>query len=268
MKKVGLIGFGAIGVSVAAEAVRSKHESFTLDAVWVRKHQEAAARQLLPNSTVTSRLSDFLAVDLDIVVEAAGHSVIIEHGAEILARGYSLYVLSVGALANSALLEKLLAAAESGGGRIVITAGALGGFDGLMALRHAGLTMVKYTTTKPAIAWRGTAADREYDLSGLQEPIVIFTGSAREAALKYPRNANLAAAVAIAGLGFDRTSVSLIADPRAVINSGRLEATASVAALDLTLNGTSFEGNPKSSEITAMSVIASLENGSGPIRFG
>ena len=97
------------------------------------------------------------------------------------------------------------------------------------------------------------------DLDALREPVVFFDGSAREAALAYPKNANLAATVALAGLGLDETRVRLVADPTANGNTGRIEATSAVGTL-LVENAGAAGANPKTSASTAYSLAYALAN--------
>ncbi len=89
----------------------------------------------------------------------------------------------------------------------------MGGLDALAAARRAGLSSVSYVSRKPPAAWLGTPAERVADLSALTAAAAVFTGTAREAALAFPQNANVVAAIALAGLGFDETQVTLMADP-------------------------------------------------------
>ena len=126
---------------------------------------------------------------------------------------------------------------------------------------------MKYTCIKPVEAWRHTAAEEIVDLDTLDSSTSIFCGSARAAARAYPRNANLAAAVAFAGLGLDRTEVELIADPGATEIYARIEAQSATGELDVAVAGAGFSGNPKSSRITAMSAIAALYDRTEAVLF-
>jgi aspartate dehydrogenase len=269
MLQVGLIGFGAIGAAIIKVWPQQLGDVATLSALLIRDSQiDAVSRHLPAPTRVTSSIDRFLNSRLDVVIEAAGHGAIANYAEAILTHGHELYLLSVGALADENLRCRLMSAAASGNTRIVIPSGALGGFDGLLSLRVAGLQSVKYTSRKPVNAWRGTAAEDTCRLDELVHAQVIFSGPAREAARRYQRNANLAAAVAIAGLGFDSTEVELIADPVATENSGRIQATSSVGTLDLTMTGGGFEENPKSSRVTALSVVAALRDSVDRISFG
>ncbi len=267
MKRVSIVGYGAIGESVARELLRSPR-AVSLQSICVRPARLAECRAAMPDYVrVTSDMDEVLAAKPDIVIEAAGHEAVLIAGRPALKQGSDLYVLSVGALADEAVRGQLTEQARVGSSQLMIPCGALAGFDGLLALRERGLKSVHYTSTKPPAAWRGTAIERQHDLDGLTEPLVFFDGNAREAALQFPRNANLAAAVAIAGVGFDATRVRLVADPGASGNTGRLVAEADSTRLDLTLSGSSFGDNPKTSEITSMSVVAALHNAAAVIRF-
>jgi len=260
-----LIGLGAIGGAVAEAWAEQSLPEDRLCAILARPGQLGRATD--PATLVTACADAFLDHRLDVVIEAAGHAAVAEHGEQVLARGCDLHVLSVGALADDALRARLAAAAARGGSRVVVPAGALAGFDGLASLRLAGLESVTYTSVKPVAAWRGTAADTDGRLDGLSAADVIFEGSARAAARAFPRNANLAAAVALAGAGFDETYVVLIADPSATANTGRIRAVSKLGRLELSLASDAFDGNPKSSRITAMSAIAALRSSGGWLGF-
>jgi aspartate dehydrogenase len=267
MKRVGLIGFGAIGRSIARLWGTLPAHSFLLAGVCARSWQASELNHGLPGGTqLCTDVDQLLALRPDYVIEAASHKVIQAHGTKILRSGCSLCLLSVGSLAEEELRHSLLAAAQDGSSQILVPAGALAGFDGLLALAGDGLRSVKYTSRKPCEAWRGTAASEAYDLDRLSQPTVIFRGSAGEAARLYPKNANLAAAVALAGLGFDRTVVDLIADPGARGNIGSVEAVSRSSTLHLSVSSHA-SSNPKTSANVGPSVISALRNGAAVLRF-
>ncbi len=268
MRNFGLIGLGAIGTAIVGGWREHLAHEHLLAAVLVRPmHIEHARAHLGPETLVTSDISAFLARWPSTVVEAAGHDAVADYGEAILEAGVDLHVLSVGALACEDVRSRLIAATQRGGGRIVVPSGALAGFDGLASLGVAGLRSVKYTSIKPVEAWRRTMADDGGRLENLTSPLVVFSGSAREAAIAFPKNTNLAAAIALRGLGFDRTQVELIADPFAKVNQGRIEAESDAGSLDVTLSGAAFADNPRSSRVTALSAIAALKGVSAPIVF-
>jgi len=267
MRKVGLIGCGAIGTAIVELWKEHLSDREKLVAILVRSTQIATTMARVGRGTlVTADVNEFHGCALDVVIEAAGHGAVAQCSTRLLERGCDIHLLSAGALADDDLRHRLELAAKRGGARIIIPTGALAGFDGLRSLKTAGLIAVKYTSVKPVSAWRGTAAESTCRLDGLVEPWVVFAGPAKVAALAFPRNANLAASVALAGIGFERTCVELIADPHVTENSGRIEATSKVGRLEVTLTGASFSENPKSSRITAVSAIATLQDRAEIIR--
>ena len=268
-RRIGILGHGAIGRAIVEALARAPLPGHLLTAVLVRPHQRAAAQAAMPPGVaVVTDLPALLALAPGGVVEAAGQPAVVAHGVQVLASGTPLLVLSVGALADAGLQAQLDQAARASGARLVLPVGAIAGLDGLMALRQAGLQRVRYTSTKPPLAWLGTPAQDRFDLAALRERTVVFEGTARQAALGFPKNANLAAAVALAGLGFDATTVQLVADPAATGNTGQIDAEGAASRLQVMVSGAASAANPKTSGIVAFSVLACLANAAAPIGFG
>ena len=173
--------------------------------------------------------------------------------------------VSPGALADVDLYERLAAAARRGRSQLRIVSGAIGALDALSAARVGALQQVTYRGRKPPKGWRGSPAESKLDLDSLAEATVHFSGSARNAALEYPKNANVAASVALAGIGFDDTLVELVADPGATRNVHEIVAEGDFGRFEFRIEGASLPDNPRSSAITAMSVVREILNPSSPI---
>ncbi|EKE44948.1 aspartate dehydrogenase [Oceaniovalibus guishaninsula JLT2003] len=206
-----------------------------------------------------------LPVRPDLVVDCAGHDALRLFGAQALSAGIDLVSISVGALAESGLAETLEAAGRAGGGRLRLASGAIGAMDALAAAAVGGLDTVSYTGTKPPGGWRGSPAEEALDLGALTAPAVHFDGTAREAALRYPKNANVAAMIALAGIGMDATRVTLVADPAAKANVHEIEAAGAFGRMRFTVEGQALAGNPRSSALAAMSVVHAIRREAAPI---
>jgi aspartate dehydrogenase len=264
MLHVSMIGFGAIGVGVM-ELLKSDPE-VVFDLVIVPQmaleNAGASVRRLAPNTKVGVGLDGSRP---DLLIECAGHRAIEEHIIPALERGIPCMVVSVGALSALGLAEKLEQAAQRGKTQVQLLSGAIGAIDALAAARIGGLDSVVYTGRKPASAWLGTPAEQLVDLEALTETAVIFEGSAREAARLYPKNANVAATLSLAGLGLDRTQVRLLADPAATENVHHVEAKGAFGSFELTMRGKPLPANPKTSALTVYSVVRALNNRAHPV---
>jgi aspartate dehydrogenase len=259
MSAIGLIGYGGIAQDVVA-ALRSMHVDGDIVGALARPGRTDKARAALPGIEVVENLDDLLARKPDIIAEVAGQKAVDEYGATILRRGIDFLVISIGALAEPALLQKLRAAADEGQARVLLPAGAIGGVDAIAAMRIGGLTTVRYRSVKPPVAWRGSPAEQVADLDKLTTRTVLYKGSAGEAALRFPQNANVAATVALAGIGFDATEVELVADPDAPGNIHEIEVEGAAGNFSIRLQGKPSRTNPKTSALTAFSVARALTN--------
>ena len=260
MRTIAVVGCGAIGSAVIA--LLRDDADVRVTQVIVRGSQIRQARALCESAAPFARVLD--ALDLaerpDLLVECAGHSAVGEHVIPALEAGIAAVVASIGALHGDGGLLRLESAATQGATQVSLVSGAIGGIDALAAARIGGLASVAYTGRKPPLGWRGTPAEAVCDLASLREPKVIFEGSARDAARLYPKNANVAATVSLAGLGFDRTHATLIADPGVQRNVHRLVAEGTFGRLDLTLEGEPLPANPKTSALTVYSVVRAVHN--------
>lgn len=185
---------------------------------------------------VTESLDDVIAWRPELVLEGASQTALAALGSTLIERGIDVAATSIGALAMPDVQARL----ENGPGRFLAAPGAIGGLDVLAAAKLSGLTSVTYTARKPFHAW-GLEND------GGNERHVLFQGSARDAALRYPQNANVAATIALAGLGFDATRVTLLADAKATGNTHEIVFTSACVDASLTLRGVPTPDNPKTS---------------------
>ncbi|MGH1491620.1 MAG: aspartate dehydrogenase [Acidimicrobiales bacterium] len=268
--EIALIGHGAIATYVAQQL--DSVEGAALTHVIVRPGRQAAAIQALgaPTTCVTVTSVDQLSSSVQLVVDCAGHAGLAAHGIEALQAGFDVLTVSIGALADAALAKRLHQAELQGHCELHLATGAIGALDALSAAAVGGLDSVVYRGRKPPQGWRGSPAEEVLDLDKLQaadgeahpghgEAQCHFRGNAGEAARRYPKNANVAAAVALAGIGFEETIVELWADPGIGKNIHEVEAQGTFGRFRFEIEGDPLPDNPKSSALAAMSVVAHIE---------
>ncbi|WP_282118669.1 aspartate dehydrogenase [Ruegeria atlantica] len=254
--KIGLIGKGAIAQHVMGAVQARGH---MVHAVLVRPGSISQNPNLFVGSVPE------LIAEADLVIECAGHQALAAYGPQVLGQGTDMITVSVGALADQTIANAMESAASDGQAKLHLASGAIGALDCLSAAATGKLDKVIYVGRKPPLGWKGSAAEGRLDLEGLTQVETHFTGTAREAALAYPKNANVAAAVALAGIGFDETQVKLIADPSIAQNIHEVEAEGEFGQFHFRISGNSLPDNPRSSALAAMSVVAKLEQLSKPI---
>ncbi len=254
---IALIGTGAIATFVREQLALA---DISVAATIVRPGKEHGAAHCV--GSVAN-----LPPEVDLLVDCAGHEALRTHGVAALQAGIDVVTVSIGALADPALQSTLAAATAKGNSTLYLASGAIGALDALRAARIGNLTSVKYTGRKPPNGWLGSPAEETLDLLNLSQAETHFKGSAREAALAYPKNANVAAAVGLSALGLDNTVVELIADPTVSANIHQIEAIGDFGRMVFTIEGKSLPDNPKTSALAAMSVVAKILDDRKPIRF-
>jgi len=255
--RIAVIGYGAIGRFLISQ-LNCEPEIDTCAVL-------SSPRPDTCSKPVVDDIEELLSTRPDLVVECAGHGALRAFGETILRRGADLLVVSVGALADSELEAALRAASAAGGGKLLIPGGALGGIDALSTAREAGLSSVDYIGRKAPAAWKGTAAEKIVPLDRVTEPHTFIDCEARTAALTFPQNANVVAAIALAGLGFDKTRVRLIVDPQADGNIHSYIARGEFGELSATIRSKTLEANPKTSVLAPFSLVQTIKKRSGLI---
>ncbi|RGP36486.1 aspartate dehydrogenase [Pseudotabrizicola alkalilacus] len=253
-----LIGWGAIGSEIA-RLLAARRSAVQIVAVAVRD-----AGRDLPFPLITAP-TELPAHTPDLVVEVAGRAAVLPWGQAALAAGADFAPASTSAFAEDGALEALLHLARAHNRQILIPPGALGGMDALSAAARLPLAQVTHDITKPALAWAGTEAETLCDLASLTAPHCFFEGPAREAGRRFPQNANVAMITALAGVGPEATIIRMIADPAATGNRHRIVANGDFGRMEITLDNLALPHNPKSSALTALSLVRLIENRATPL---
>jgi aspartate dehydrogenase len=264
--RVAIGGFGAIGQVVARRLDRGI-EGLALAAVSARnvaRAEAAMAGFAKPVPVVPlARLGEVA----DIVVECAPAALLREIAEPALALGRTVMVLSCGALVDHLDLVDL---ARRQGGRVLVPTGALLGLDAVAAAAEGGIAKVHMVTRKPPSGLDGAPylVENGIDIVGLVAPKRVFAGNARDAARGFPANVNVAAALALAGIGPERTTIEIWADPGVDRNIHRIEVEADAARFSLQIENVPSAENPKTGRLTPLSVVAALKKLTSPLAVG
>ena len=264
--KVGIAGFGTIGFRVG-QALDDGIEGLELVAVCARNVERAAARMANFTNKVPVVDAGALAAMAELVVECVPKAAFADIALPALKAGRLLVTVSgAGLLAHPEMVE----AARQGGGRIVLATGALLGLDAVRAAAEGTIHEVRMITRKPPRSLAGAPylEDNGISIDGLEAPLKVFEGSAREGAVGFPANVNVAAALGLAGIGADATRLEIWADPGIDRNTHTIELDSDSAQISMTIRNLPSEENPGTGKITALSVIAALRGLVAPLRVG
>jgi aspartate dehydrogenase len=264
-KTVAIAGLGAIGLPLA-RALDAGVAGLTLVAVAVRDHAKGTAK--LANFRAPPPIVDLAALsEADIVVEAAPAAIFERVALPAIDAGRIFVPSSVGALLPRMHLVRL---AQATGARIVVPTGALLGLDAVRAAAEGRIDQVTLETRKPPGGLDGAPylVQHGIQVGGLTAPLCVFRGNAMDAAAGFPANVNVAAALALAGVGAMRTLVEIWADPGVTRNVHTIRVEAAAARLTMTIENVPSEENPRTGKITALSVLACLRGLVSTLKVG
>jgi len=270
--KVALIGCGAIGTTLAKAIDAGKAGKAEL--VWVFDFRPERCRELVKKlrkkPQVAERASDILAdKTVELVIEAASQGAVAKYALSVLRSKKDLMVMSVGALGDERLLRTIRKAAERTGRRVHVPSGAILGIDGIKAAGE-GIEEVTLTTRKPpvALAYSEYVRRKSIDLTKLRKPLTVFKGTAREAVKAFPESVNVAATLSLAGVGFDKTKVRIVADPLLDRNVHEIHVRGKAGEFVTEARNVPSPDNPRTSYLAALSAIRTLRNLTENVKIG
>jgi aspartate dehydrogenase len=249
--RVAFIGNGSVVSTVLDLLTQQAPQGVVVAAVLHRSGPDHGGDGSVP---YVSSFEDLLATSPDVVAEAAGHDAMRQYAVRTIASGLDLVPLSMGALADRVFESTVqLALGHPGAGRMVIPSGAIGALDAIAAASAAGyLEKVTHTILKPAEALAAQNGAK------IEQRLTLFDGTVREGALRFPASTNSAVAVALAGIGLDRTRLQLIAVPRLRRNRHVIRAAGAFGELRFRIDGRPSARRPTTSALTAMSLYEAL----------
>lgn len=254
--KIGVVGLGAIGSVVAAALIKGMAGYEWVGACEV--NEEAAARKIgLGADKIRFLSQDELIAQCDWIVEALPALAARDLAMKVLGADKTLVAISSAALLT---YSEILETAQKSG-RILIPSGAIAGIDAISALSLQGLTSLELHTTKPPQSFGNAPyiVQNQIDVEAITSPQVIFEGSARQAAAGFPANVNVAATLALASrMNADDIRVKITADPTTVYNTHHITVDGGYSRLSFRIENKPDPQNPKSSALTALSILSLL----------
>ena len=264
---VGIIGLGAIGsrlVEILTKEFRSEARIGFLCDLKEEKVREIQ-RKWVPRA---KGLPWPLVVESsDLILEAASQEIALPIAKKALQLNKQVLILSVGGLLTWNGLSLVLAKTK---GRLWIPSGALAGVDGLLAANQGRIHRVTLTTRKPLAGLEGAPhlQRKKIRLSAIKKPTLIFAGNASQAIRAFPRNVNVAATLALAGLGPRQTEVRIFTSPTYRRNQHEVKIEGDFGRIHTTVENLPSAANPKTSELAILSCIATLKKIFGRVHIG
>ena len=261
------MGCGTIGRKVAAELDAGSVPGARLVALSSRNMERA--RKVAAGLTRPPRvlpMPDMVPL-VDLVVEAATGAALGGIAKETLGRGKDLMALSCGALLAR---DDLFSLAREKGATIFVPSGAIAGLDGVASATAGRIDSIAMVSRKPPEALRGApgVAMAGVDLDGLSEPALVYEGPVREACRRFPANVNVSAALSMAGIGPDRTTIRIYADPNVTRNTHEIVVEGEFGRLAINIENVPSPTNPKTGLLSALSAVSTLRRITSSVRIG
>jgi len=267
-----IVGCGSIG-TIIAKAVDSMPE---FDRIFITDQSHLCAIHLVKALRHVEYVENDdeslsrVAGHVDLVVEAASQDAARHFVPFFLERGIDVMVMSVGAFAVDEFRERCFSLAKERNARLYVPSGAVCGTDGLHSAAEGRISEVQLITRKgrKGLCDASNLRERGINIDSLEEAMVVFEGTAREAALTFPRNMNVAATLSLLGVGFDETKVKVICDPNIESNQHKLIVKGDFGEMVAETKNIPSSKTPSTSYLAALSALAAIKRIVGNVWIG
>lgn len=250
MRRIGFLGCGKIGKALVRHI--AEREDMAVEFI----QDPGFANDIGIQCPVLAKADEVAFAGADLIVECATAQVLSENLELILAH-CDLMMFSVTAFGDPDFERRAKALCGTYGRTIFIPHGAILGLNGIFDGGPVWRQVTVETVKSP------TSLGRQDNCRS-----VVYEGPTREACVHFPRNVNVHAAVALAGIGFDRTISRIISDPEVSTNAHRISLSGD--GISITLDISSYAAGAVTGAYTLYSACGSLDralgNGAG-LRF-
>jgi len=259
--KIGIVGCGAIGSSLAKTVSRDLTKSAKLAALYdlIRDKSEGLSLKLTGKKDLSVDSLEKLIRKSDLVIEAAHANCSLDIARRSIFKGKDVMIMSVGGIVSG--FAPLVKSACQANARIYIPSGAIAGIDALKAAHLGKVSKVILTTRKNPLSFKGVkyVQDKKIKLDKIKVDTVLFSGSARQAMKFFPQNVNVAGILSLAGIGSQKTQVKIIASPSALRNIHEIEIVSEAGNVFTRTENVLHPDNPKTSYLAVLSAVAALK---------
>lgn len=268
--KIGIVGCGAIGSSLAKAVVKEMPAQAKLSAFYdidADKSKKLSESTSKGKNLAVNSLKQLIG-DSELIIESASSSSSWEIAKEALINGRDVLIMSVGGIVGH--FKNLSVLALKYNAKVYIPSGAIAGIDALKAARAGGIKKVVLITRKNPVSFKGVkfVEDKRINLYKIKKDTVLFSGTAFEAVKFFPQNINVAGILSIAGIGPYKTKVKIIAAPSLRNNIHEIRVESSAGVVVTRSENILHPDNPKTSYLAVLSAIAVLKQILAPVKVG
>lgn len=267
--KIGFIGCGAIGSRLAKSVQHDLKEKCVISGLYDLAPQKpiALAKRLgLSSSLIKKSLAELIRSS-DFIVEAIASNETTKIIQQVVGAHKGILIMSVGKVLDIPHLFRL---AEKTKTTVLIPSGAIAGLDVIKAVGANNITRISLTTRKPPSSLSQTdhLSQKGIFINKIKNETVIFDGSVDRSIALFPRNINVAAALALASGARKKIRVRIITSPKFRLNSHEITVEGKFGSLSTHTHNLPCPDNPKTSYLAVLSALQTLKQYFQSVKIG